>query len=100
MENKFSTGKLFTSFSIATELKSNEPFTIFVQDCINKHKKCDWGDLEPEDLESNNEALETQGRLLSSYKIPKEFNITAGEKIWIITEYDRSATTILFPTEY
>ncbi|RHV20488.1 hypothetical protein DXB71_17675 [Blautia sp. OM05-6] len=53
----------------------------------------DWGEMEPEDIEANNEALRNGERLFAAYK-------TSEGKIWIITEADRSATTILFPNEY
>ena len=53
----------------------------------------DWGEMEQEGIEANNEALRTGERLFAAYK-------TSEGKIWIITEADRSATTILFPDEY
>jgi hypothetical protein len=64
-----------------------------------RHLAGDWGDLDPEDIDSNNEALQDGSRLFSAYHLER-----AG-KIWIITEAaaddgQRSATTILFPSEY
>jgi hypothetical protein len=61
---------------------------------LSRHVRGDWGDVPPEDAKANNDALRTGGRLLSSYKTRK------GEKLWIITEADRSVTTILLPHEY
>lgn len=61
---------------------------------LNRHRKGDWGDVPPEDAESNNIALNTDGRLISSYKDRE------GKKFWIITEADRSTTTVLLPEEY
>ncbi len=61
---------------------------------ISRHERGDWGDLGPEDLEANEHALTDDSRLLSGYCL------TDGTKIWIITEADRSATTILLPEEY
>ena len=52
------------------------------------------GDVCKEDWESNDEALKNGQRLLSEYKLPD------GKRIWIITEWDRSATTLLFPEDY
>lgn len=60
------------------------------------HASGNWGDVCDEDWESNNEALRTGDRLLSAYWLDDAHT----EKIWIITEADRSATTILFPEEY
>lgn len=60
---------------------------------LNRHLKGDWGDLDDEDKAANDRALEDGTRLFSSYNLP-------GGKIWIITEADRSATTILLPEEY
>ena len=53
----------------------------------------DWGEMEQEDIEANSEALRNGERLFAAYE-------TSEGKIWIITEADRSATTILFPDEY
>ena len=60
---------------------------------LARHHQGDWGDVCEEDLESNEEALLMQFRILSSYNFSKD-------KIWIITEADRSVTTILLPSEY
>lgn len=58
-----------------------------------RHQSGDWSDMLPESQEENKEALENGYRILSSYKIE-------GETIWVITEWDRSVTTILLPDEY
>lgn len=60
---------------------------------LHRFKNADWGEMDPEDIEANNEALRTGERLFAAYQ-------TSEGKIWIITEADRSATTILFPDEY
>lgn len=60
---------------------------------LKRHNSGDWGDICSEDWELNDDALEDGGRLFSAYETP------AG-KIWIITEADRSVTTILLPKEY
>lgn len=64
-----------------------------VDDILNRHISGDWGDVPPEDKESNNFALNNKERILSSYMLH-------GKKVWVITEWDRSVTTILFPSEY
>jgi hypothetical protein len=61
---------------------------------IARHSRGDWGDAPTEDVQSNAEALNLGGRLLSSYTLAN------GLKIWLITEADRSTTTILLPSEY
>ena len=61
---------------------------------LRRHAVGDWGDLCEEDREANNRALYEGTRLLSAYKSK------AGLKYWIITEADRSATTILLPEDY
>jgi hypothetical protein len=62
---------------------------------LARHIHGDWGDLSVEDATANELALLTGKRLLSSYNLPDRRS-----KIWIITEADRSATTILLPEEY
>jgi len=59
-----------------------------------RHSNGDWGDVGDEDELSNEVSLIDGGRLLSSYRT------NSGTKYWIITEYDRSVTTILLPDEY
>lgn len=58
------------------------------------HVTGEWGDLDDEDQEANRAAIKYGTRILSSHII------NADEKIWIITEADRSVTTILLPSEY
>ena len=59
-----------------------------------RHKNGDWGELDPEDRRENERALRQGSRLLSAYAT------RTGEKLWVITEADRSATTLLLPEEY
>ena len=61
---------------------------------IGRHAIGDWGDLCPEDKEANDDALRVGARVLSAY------HTGCGLKFWIITEADRSATTVLLPEEY
>ena len=68
-------------------------FAKFVCDSIERHARGDWGDVCKEDWEENELSLKQGFRLFSSYTNGKS-------KIWIITEADRSYTTILFPEEY
>ncbi|MBH2030365.1 MAG: hypothetical protein I8H74_07845 [Moraxellaceae bacterium] len=60
---------------------------------LRRHHTGDWGNLCSEDKESNEEALIMGGRIFSSYQYETD-------KIWIITEADRSVTTILLPIDY
>lgn len=66
----------------------------WLQDYLARHAQGDWGDVCSEDAQANETALREGGRLLSAYKLPD------GERIWILTEADRSATTVLLPAEY
>ena len=63
--------------------------------CLMRHHQGDWGELCEEDKQENDYAVEHEGRLLSAYEIGEDKT-----KIWIITEWDRSVTTILLPEEY
>lgn len=60
---------------------------------LRRHASCDWGDVPPEDARANNDALHLGERVLSSYG-------DGDGRLWIITEADRSSTTILRPDEY
>jgi hypothetical protein len=61
---------------------------------LRRHMSGDWGELSDDDVKENELSLEQDFRLLSRYETAK------GERLWIITEADRSATTILLPIEY
>jgi hypothetical protein len=59
-----------------------------------RHIRNDWGEVSPGDAEMNDEATLDGGRIHSAYRTAK------GERLWIITERDRSVTTLLLPDEY
>ena len=61
---------------------------------LTRHVHREWGDLADEDRRENEYSLEHGFRLLSAYKT------NAGDRLWIITEADRSVTTLLLPEEY
>ena len=58
------------------------------------HKYGGWGELCAEDARENERSLRVDSRLLSAYRTRHE------EKLWVITEWDRSVTTFLLPMEY
>ena len=61
--------------------------------CLSRHRCGDWGNVCEEDYYTNDESVLHGFRILSIYELD-------GETIWIITESDRSVTTVLFPIEY
>lgn len=61
---------------------------------LRRHIHGDWGNLDEEDLEANDHAVEKRLRILSSYMTKK------GVKFWVITEADRSSSCLLLPSEY
>lgn len=61
---------------------------------LQRHRTGDWGNLEPADIAENARAVHQRERILSAYLLP------TGTPIWIITEADRSVTTVLLPTDY
>jgi hypothetical protein len=95
----FPTGSIVATRGVYQLACENPDFARFVQKCLNRHVKGDWGDVDDEDKKTNDLSLKAGMRLLSAYnddRFPKHGVAT----IWIITEADRSATTILFPDEY
>jgi hypothetical protein len=61
---------------------------------LQRHVNGDWGALDDEDRQENEQSVQNGWRILSAY------TTSAGEKLWIITEADRSVTTLLLPSEY
>lgn len=91
IESKFNFGNVVATTPLFEYCKARG-FALFPY--MVRHASYDWGDVCKEDWESNDEALKNGQRLLSEYKLPD------GKRIWIITEWDRSATTLLFPEDY
>ena len=87
-------GRLLMTRGVNDLVAEDETFAKFVMSSLIRHQRGDWGELTDEDKQENELSLKEGYRLLSAYEsegLPK---------IWIITEADRSATTILFPDEY
>ena len=61
---------------------------------LARHLQGDWGDLDTDDRSTNDQALVEGSRLLSAY------HAVNGTKFWIISEWDRSVTTVLLPEDY
>ena len=88
------TGTLVATRGVAYDMQENSDFYNFVRKSFSRHATGDWGDISEEDKASNDWALENGERLFSAYETEDN------NKIWIITEWDRSVTTILYPEEY
>jgi hypothetical protein len=90
---KFSLGSIVWTRGINDRIAVDTLFAKFVMESLKRHSSCDWGELSAEDKRENDFSLDKGLRLLSSYQ-------RNDDRIWIITEADRSVTTILFPEEY
>jgi len=88
-------------------LTNSNPFVL-----LARHVTGDWGECDAEDVQTNEDAVTRGLRVLSVYRLPLQ-NLAEGEReqlaqqmglegdrIWLITEADRSATTLLLPEEY
>jgi hypothetical protein len=96
---KFQLGKTVQTQGIAHESNNDPIFARNIQSIFARYTKCDWGDLCDDDKKMNDEAVATgDDRILASYDVPTANAET--KKVYIITEYDRSVTTVLFADEY
>lgn len=88
---KFSPGQIVATPGALAAMEEHQcqPLTL-----LARHLAGNWGVLPAEDVQLNDEALKTDGRLLSSYALGGD------TRIWVITEWDRSVTTFLLPSEY
>lgn len=86
-------GQIVMTDGVASWIENNGININEIVAVLKRHKNEDWGDLCDEDRESNDISVKNNQRVLSCYQIK-------GEKIWVITEWDRSKTTVLFPSEY
>ena len=65
-----------------------------IRTAIGRHQAGDWGELCEDDTAANNRALSAGSRILSAYRGAN------GTRFWVITEADRSVTTVLLPEDY
>jgi hypothetical protein len=87
----FSLGRIVATPGVLRALeRAKQSAAVF----LARHAVGDWGELDREDIRENEYSLTHGFRLLSGY------TTAAGEKLWIITEADRSVTTLLLPDEY
>lgn len=89
---KFKTGEILFTQGVYSLMEESKVFQEFVFSSLDRHKSGDWGNCCTHDRKLNDKALIVGSRLFSIYLEEK--------KIYIITEWDRSVTTILFPEEY
>lgn len=98
-EPLFSSGTVVMTQGFSSAVKAQaeaegcDPFSI-INRFLRRHLSGDWGDICNEDCEANNRGLDYGNRLLSRYYLTKD------QPVWVITEWDRSATTLLLPEEY
>lgn len=93
--NKFLLGRVVATRGVMSWIQSAGNHDIRntrVTKCLTRHASGDWGDVDKEGAGANDRSIKG-GRLVSEYTIDER-------RIWIITEADRSTTSILFPEEY
>lgn len=86
---KFPLGRIVATPNALASIPNDE-----ILNALFRHVRGDWGTLDAEDWETNENSLQHGGRLFS------QFHSNAGVKFWIITEWDRSVTTVLLPEDY
>jgi hypothetical protein len=95
--SKFSLGQIVaTPGALASLADSGQEAAEFVL----RHVKGDWGELDADDKAANDAGCAHEGDLDKQDRILSAYHTSKGTKIWIITEYDRSVTTLLLPEEY
>ena len=93
-------GIVLATRGVEAKFKKNDDFKDFALSCLfGRYMNNDWGEMDKEDKAMNDLAVVNDSRIFASYNIPREIGVDE-DKIWIITEWDRSVTTILFPSEY
>lgn len=94
----FNLGRTVQTSGVAGESQRHPAFACAVLESFERHRTGDWGDLGKEDKALNDSAVQNgDDRILSAYILPTS---NGPKKVYIITEWDRSVTTILFADEY
>ena len=99
LTSSFSLGQVLATSPIQSLMSSDLSFHTFILTSLMRHEEGDWGEVCDEDRESNELALVLDRRLFLVYYCNTAHSVH-GDRIYIITEADRSATTVLWPREY
>ena len=93
-QNRFPLGRVVATSDLLDALAETEDIPQHViAGFVSRHVAADWGEVDAEDWQTNDRALREGDRLLSAYTSP------GGIQLWIITEADRSATTVSLPED-
>ncbi len=99
-------GRTVVTGGVDRTMGTDPGFAQFVANCLTRHQRGDWGDIEPADAEMNRDALTNQsGRLMSTYPLPEPTRVTTNfgpqteTHLWVITD-PGPTTTVLWPSEY
>lgn len=93
---RFCLGRTLATPGALAVFKENygERGPVMVREFLHRHQCGDWGDVCPSDARANDRSVKENTRILSAYHLPDD------TKVWVITEWDRSYTTLLLPEEY
>lgn len=88
---RFRPGRIFAT---PAALEAIADAQVLIIDLLIRHMRGDFGDLSESDRQQNELSVDAGLRILSSYVLPNQ------QTVWVITEWDRSATTFLLPGDY
>lgn len=91
---KFKIGQIVITKGVNAKISKSIEFSKFILESIAKYRNCNWGNLGNEDQKMNDDAVKN-----GDDRIFAKYNNDEGD-IYIITEWNREVTTILFPSEY
>lgn len=89
--SRFSLGQIVAT---PAALEALAEANVTAMSLVRRHSVGDWGDCDPDDRQANEDAILNGDRIFSVYRLQN------GEKIWVITEHDRSSTCVLTPSCY
>lgn len=96
-QNSLKLGRLMATRGVANKMADRPDFEQFARQAFARYRRGDWGEMTESDKRQNDAAVRNgDDRILAAYTNSEH----PDWKLWIITEWDRSATTLLFPDEY
>lgn len=96
-QNSLKLGRLMATRGVANKMADCPDFEQFARQAFARYRRGDWGEMTESDKRQNDAAVRNgDDRILAAYTNSEH----PDWKLWIITEWDRSATTLLFPDEY
>ncbi len=93
-------GQVVMTAGVASDIAMNPAMEEELRKCLKRHESKDWGNICEEDWALNDESAKADEEGREGDAILSSYDLSSGATLWIITEWNRTVTTLLYPEEY